>query len=63
MDAPKSRDLLESVMSDVLGKSVKVSTVLGQRPMVREEIANIEVAEDDEIIRLASEIFNSETVN
>lgn len=59
LEAPKSRDLLESVFSDVLGKSVKVSTILGKRPIRTEDIANIEVAADDEIIRVASEIFNS----
>ncbi|MDO8638810.1 MAG: DNA polymerase III subunit gamma/tau [Candidatus Daviesbacteria bacterium] len=63
LEAPKSRDLLESIFSDILGRSIKVSTVLGQRPVRREELANIEMAADDEIIKIASEIFSSETVN
>lgn len=63
LEAPKSRDLLQSILSDILGRSVGISTVLGQRPIRREEIANVEVAADDEIIRIASEIFNSEPVN
>ncbi len=63
MEAPKSRDLLESVLSDILGRSITVSTVLGQRPQRREDIQNVEIAPDDEIVRLASEIFSSDAVN
>ncbi|OGE31192.1 DNA polymerase III, subunit gamma and tau [Candidatus Daviesbacteria bacterium RIFCSPHIGHO2_12_FULL_37_16] len=59
LEAPKSRELLESVLAEVLGKSAKVSTVLGTRPVRVEELANVEVAADDEIIKIASEIFNS----
>lgn len=59
LEAPKSRTLLESVLADVLGKSVRVTTVLGKRVLKQEELANVEVAQDDEIVRLASEIFNS----
>lgn len=63
LEAPKNRDLLESIFSDVLGRQVKVATILGSRPSKREDIANIEVAADDEIIRVAAEIFESEPVN
>lgn len=63
LEAPKNRDLLEGVFSDVLGRSVRISTVLGSRPQRKADIANIEVAQDDEIIRAAAEIFNSDTVN
>ena len=49
--------------SEILGRSIKVLTVLGNRPARREDIANIEIAADDEIIRVAAEIFNSDTVN
>jgi DNA polymerase III subunit gamma/tau len=59
LEAPKSRTLLESVLADVLGKTVRVSTVLGKREIQASELANVEVAQDDEIVRLASEIFNS----
>ena len=59
LDAPKSRTLLESILADVLGKSVKVTTVLGKREVKASELANVEVAQDDEIVRLAAEIFNS----
>ena len=60
LEASKSKDILESILSDVLSKSIKISTILGQRPVQREELANIEVAADDEIIKIAAEIFNSE---
>ncbi len=60
MEAPKSRDMLESVLSDVLGRSMKVSTVLGTPLVDREELANVEVAEDDETIRMVAEIFSSD---
>lgn len=63
LEAPKSKDLLESIFSDILGRGVKVSTVLGQKPVRREELANVEMAADDEIIKIASEIFSSEAVN
>ncbi len=59
LEAPKSRTLLESVLADVLGKSVKVTTVIGKRDMKSSELANVEVAQDDEIVRMAAEIFNS----
>ncbi|HLC88117.1 MAG TPA: DNA polymerase III subunit gamma/tau [Patescibacteria group bacterium] len=59
LEAPKSRTLLESILADVLGKSIKVTTVLGKREVKASELANVEVAQDDEIVRLASEIFNS----
>jgi DNA polymerase III gamma/tau subunit len=59
LEAPKSRTLLESILADVLGKSVRVSTVLGKREVKTAELANVEIAQDDEIVRLASEIFNS----
>lgn len=63
LEAPKSRDILESILSDVLERNIRVSTILGQRPTNQEDVANVEVAADDEIIKLASEIFNSETAN
>lgn len=63
LEAPKNRDILESILSEILGRTIRISTVLGQRPARREDIANIEVAADDEIIKVASEIFNSESIN
>lgn len=63
LEAPKSRDLLESVLADVLGRPIKVVCVLGTRPVRVEELANVELAADDEIIKIASEIFNSESIN
>ena len=63
LEAPKNKDLLESILSDILGRSIKVTTVLGNRPQRKEDIANIGVAADDEIIRAAAEIFNSDTIN
>jgi DNA polymerase-3 subunit gamma/tau len=59
LEAQKSRSLLESVLSEVLGKSARISCVLGQRPIRVEEIANVELAADDEVIKIAAEIFNS----
>jgi DNA polymerase-3 subunit gamma/tau len=59
LETPRSRTLLESVLSDVLGKPVRVTTRLGQRPLKIEELANVELAQDDEVVRIAAEIFNS----
>lgn len=63
LEAPKNRELLEGVLSEVLGRSMRVTCVLGTRPVKKEEVANIELAQDDEIIRVAAEIFNSDSVN
>lgn len=63
LDAPKSRDMLESILSDILSRPIRISTTLAKRPVKREDIANIEVAGDDELVRLASEIFSSDTAN
>ena len=63
LEAPKSKDLLESVLAEVLGKTVTVSTVLGTRPQRVEDIANVAVAPEDEVITLASEIFNGKLVD
>ncbi len=63
LEAPKSRDLLESVLSEVLGKPTKVSCVLGNKPLKVEDIANVEIAADDEVVKAAAEIFGSEPSN
>ncbi len=63
LEAPKNRDILESILSEILGRQIRISTVLGNRSTKREDIANIEVAADDEIIRVAAEIFSSDSVN
>src|SRR3989344_3699454 len=63
LEQPKNRDLLEAIISEVLSEQIKVSTVLGQRPQRREDIANVEFAKEDEIITLASEIFNGKLVD
>jgi hypothetical protein len=60
IEAPKSKDMLESVLSDVLGRSIRVATILGKRPVSRDELANVEVAEDDDTIRMVAEIFSAE---
>lgn len=59
LEAPKSRTMMESILGDVLGKPVKVTTVIGKHETKPSELANVEVAQDDEIVRLAAEIFNS----
>ncbi|MDD5416127.1 MAG: DNA polymerase III subunit gamma/tau [Candidatus Daviesbacteria bacterium] len=63
LEAPKNKDLLESILSDILGRSIRISTILGNRPSKAEDVANVELAADDEIIRAAAEIFNSDIVN
>ncbi len=60
IEAPKSKDILESILSDILGRHVEVIVSLTKRATTKSELANVEVAADDEIIRLASEIFNSD---
>lgn len=60
LETPKSRDLLESVLSEVLAKPAKIKTVIGKRPQRLEELQNVEIAADDEIIKIASEIFSSD---
>ncbi len=63
LEAPRNKDLLESVLADVLGKKVKVGCILDQHPVKVEELQNVELAADDEVIKLAAEIFNSDSAN
>ncbi|MDO8429266.1 MAG: DNA polymerase III subunit gamma/tau [Candidatus Daviesbacteria bacterium] len=63
LETPKSRDPLEAILSEILGRSIRVSTILGKSQLKREELANVEIAQDDEIVRLAAEIFNTDTIN
>ena len=63
LEQQKSRDLLEAVISDVLSEPVKIVTVLGSRPQRIEDIANVELAKEDEIITLAADIFNGKLVD
>ncbi len=60
IEAPKARDLLETIFADILQRKVLVSTVLGKKAVKSEGLANVEVAADDEIVKIAAEIFNSE---
>lgn len=60
LESPRNRDFLESVLTDILGKPFKVGCELDIGLVKVEDISNIErVAADDEVIRLAAEIFNS----
>ena len=61
LESPKNRDLIESIFSDVLSKPMRLAVTLGQRPNQSEDLANVEVAADDDIIRIAAEIFSSDT--
>lgn len=63
IESPKNRELLESVMSDVLSKPVKITTIIGSRPINIDDVQNVDLAADDEIIRVAAEIFTSESIN
>ena len=63
LEVPKSRDMLESILSDILSRPIRISTILAKRSVKREDVANIEVAADDELVRLASEIFSADAPN
>jgi DNA polymerase III gamma/tau subunit len=63
LESPKNREMLESIFSDILQRQIRVSTILGIRPLRADDVVNIEVAADDEIIRAAAEIFSSDTIN
>ncbi|MBI4038963.1 DNA polymerase III subunit gamma/tau [Candidatus Daviesbacteria bacterium] len=63
LESPKNRDILESILSEILGRQIKISTMLGNRPESKEDVANIEVAADDDIIRAAAEIFSTDSIN
>lgn len=60
LETPRNREMLESIFSDVLGKPTKLGCVLGKRPTRIEDVANVELAQEDDVIRLAAEIFNSD---
>ncbi len=59
LESTKNRSMLEAILAEVLGKSIRITCVLGQHPIRVEEIANVEIAADDEVIKIAAEIFNS----
>ncbi len=63
LESPKNQSLLIAILSDILERPVKINTVLGQRPQSMDNIANVEVAADDEIVRIASEIFSADSIN
>lgn len=63
LETPRNRDILESVLADVLEKPVRVSCSLGQRPQRVEDVANVELAGEDEVLRIATEIFNGKLVD
>lgn len=60
LESPKNRELVESLLIDILGRNVRISTILSQRSKSVDDIANVNVAADDDIIRAAAEIFNSD---
>lgn len=61
IEMPKNRGLLEALFSDVLSMPTKIQVVIGERPE-QSDVANIDLATDDEILRAAAEIFNSDPV-
>lgn len=62
IEAPKNRDLLEAILTDVLSRPIKLATIIGERPINIDDVANVELAADDEIIKVAAEIFSSDSV-
>lgn len=63
LEAAKSRDLLESILSDILNEQIRISCVLGAKRVTIEDLANVEIAADDEIVKAAAEIFTSDSTN
>lgn len=61
IEMPKNKGLLEALFSDVLSMPTKIQVVIGERPE-QSDVANIDLATDDEILRAAAEIFNSDPV-
>lgn len=62
IESPKNRSLLEALFSDVVARPVKIQVIVGERPDRDTEVANIDLATDDEILRAAAEIFNSDPI-
>ncbi len=63
LESPKSRDLIEAILGDILGRTAQISTIIGNRPERAADIANIELAADDEVISMAAEIFQGKIVD
>lgn len=61
IEMPKNRGLLEALFSDVLAMPTKIQVIVGERPE-QSDIANIDLATDDEILKAAAEIFNSDPI-
>lgn len=63
VDQAKNRELVERELGKIVGKEVRVKTVLGEKAAAKkikvEEVANVEEVADDDLIQKAVEIFNS----
>jgi DNA polymerase III subunit gamma/tau len=63
VDQPKNRQLVEREIGIILGKELRVKTILGEKAEGRrvrvDEIKNVEEVTGDELIQKAVDIFNS----
>lgn len=62
IESPKNRSLLEGLFGDVLSRNTRIQVVIGERPEKSTDIANVDLATDDEILRAAADIFNSDLI-
>ena len=63
VDQPKNRKLVEEELGKLLGRDVKLKTVLGEKPQSRrikfEEVQNVEEVPAEDLAQKAVDIFNS----
>ncbi len=64
VDQPKNRELVERELGKILGKELRVKTVLGEKSQAKrtvkpDEVKNVEEVADDDLVQKAVDIFNS----
>jgi hypothetical protein len=63
VDQAKNRKLVEEELGKVLGRDVKVKTILGEKPQSRrikfEEVQNVDEVASEDLAQKAVDIFNS----
>lgn len=63
VDQVKNRELVEREIDKILGKEIRVKTVLGEKSEAKkirvDEVKNVEEVKDDDLVQKAVDIFNS----
>lgn len=64
VDQPKNRELVERELGKIVGKELRIKTVLGEKSQAKrvikpDEVKNVEEVADEDLVQKAVDIFNS----